>query len=139
MIQKISQTEKFFAETSYQFQQNFVNSQTEQSADFDLDVDRSDRPVEASEEKSSKNSDTTSKNVVDYRKLSDTFQEILGDSKLGVEFRKDEETQIMTVNVIDRETKEIVRQIPPEVTIKIAKMVSHLSASETGNITNAKI
>lgn len=139
MIQKISQTEKYFADTSYQFQQNFVNSQTEQSTDFDLNIKKSNYSLEESEVKSSKESDTTTKNVVDYRKLSDTFQEILGDSKLGVEFRKDEETQIMTVNVIDRETKEIVRQIPPEVTIKIAKMVSNLSASETGNITNAKI
>ncbi|WP_051654731.1 flagellar protein FlaG [Persephonella sp. IF05-L8] len=46
-------------------------------------------------------------------------------SQLKVEF--DEDTGIKVVKIVDRETKEVVRQIPPEVMLKIAKYLDEVA------------
>jgi len=46
-------------------------------------------------------------------------------SQLKIE--RDEDTGIQVVKIIDTETKEIIRQLPPEVVLKIAKYIDEVT------------
>ncbi|RMA93253.1 flagellar protein FlaG [Hydrogenothermus marinus] len=54
------------------------------------------------------------------------------DSQLKIEFDKD--TGIKVVKIVDKETDQVIRQIPPEVVLKIAKYLDEL----TGLLFNEK-
>ncbi len=54
-------------------------------------------------------------------------------SQLKIEIDKD--TGITVAKIIDKETKEVIRQIPPEVVLKIAKYLDEL----TGLLFNEKV
>ncbi len=54
-------------------------------------------------------------------------------SQLKVEFDRD--TGIKVIKVIDKETKDVIRQIPPEVILKIAKYLDEV----TGLLFNEKV
>lgn len=54
-------------------------------------------------------------------------------SQLKIEIDKD--TGITVAKIIDKETKEVIRQIPPEVVLKIAKYLNEL----TGLLFNEKV
>ena len=49
----------------------------------------------------------------------------LFNSSLRVEIDKD--TGIQVVKIIDNETKEVIRQLPPETTLKIAKYIDEIT------------
>ena len=54
-------------------------------------------------------------------------------SQLKVEF--DEDTGIKVIKIVDKETKDVIRQIPPEVILKIAKYLDEV----TGLLFNEKV
>lgn len=54
------------------------------------------------------------------------------DSQLKIEFDKD--TGIKVVKIVDKETDQVIRQIPPEVVLKIAKYLDEI----TGLLFNEK-
>ena len=56
-------------------------------------------------------------------KLNKKFE--LFDSSLKIEFDKD--TGIKVVKIIDNETKQVIRQIPPETMLKIAKYIDEIT------------
>ncbi len=56
-------------------------------------------------------------------KLNEKMQ--LFDSSLRVEIDKD--TGIQVVKIIDNETKQVIRQLPPETTLKIAKYIDEIT------------
>ncbi len=74
---------------------------------------------------------------VNYNELSDKLKTIINSKNLSIEFSRDEATKKMILKIIDLETQEIVRQFPPEITLKIARFVS--STLNSGNLTNAKV
>ena len=78
-----------------------------------------------------KNADT---NKVDFSKLSDRLKEILKEQNLYLKFDKDEDSNKMILKIIDTETKEVVQQIPPEISLKIARYIASLDINV--NITN---
>jgi flagellar protein FlaG len=45
--------------------------------------------------------------------------EMFGDDEL--DFRKDPQTQRMVVRVVDRKTKEVISQVPPEYVLRLAE------------------
>ena len=55
------------------------------------------------------------------------------DTQLRIEFDKD--TGIKVVKIIDKNTKEVVRQLPPDVVLKIAKYIDEV----TGLLFNEKV
>lgn len=74
--------------------------------------------------KSASNSSATSSRV------EDTVNELnqqLALSNRSIRFHIDEKTDILVVSVIDDETGETIRQLPPEVTIKLAEYREGLS------------
>lgn len=45
----------------------------------------------------------------------------------NLQFTVDDETGIRVIKVVDTETQEVIRQIPPEETLTLAKTLNHLS------------
>lgn len=74
---------------------------------------------------------------VDYTALAKKMSSSLGDENINIEFERDETTQKMVMKLIDKTTKEVVQQYPPEITLKIARIVA--ANQETGNLTNATV
>lgn len=72
----------------------------------------------------------------DFSELSEMAQDALQDSNLAVEFSMDKSTKKMIMKLINSKTEEIVYQYPPEIALKIARIVAN--TLETGNVTNAK-
>ena len=75
--------------------------------------------------------------IVDYSQLSKKLQEIIGASNTYFEFSLDEETKKLIIKVVNQETKEVVQQYPPEVALKIAKIVAQ--KLDAGQLTNAVV
>ena len=73
----------------------------------------------------------------DFSELSDQLHSMLDNQDLQVQFSLDKESKKMIMKVIDSKTKEVVQQFPPEVSLKIARIVSN--SLETGHVTNAKV
>mgnify|MGYP006286375989 CR=1 FL=1 len=73
----------------------------------------------------------------ELRSFEDKINETLKDENLEIEFSKDEETDRMILKLIDKETQEVVHQYPPEITLKIARIVAN--SMDEGSITNIKV
>lgn len=74
---------------------------------------------------------------VSYEEFQKKLQETLKDSNLMIEFSQDRELNKMIIKMVDTDTKEIVRQIPPDVALKVARIVSQTFG--TGQIADAKV
>lgn len=74
--------------------------------------------------------------ITDFSQLSQKAEAALDDANLAVEFTLDKETKKMIMKLIDSETKEVIHQYPPDIALKIARIVAN--SLETGNVTNAK-
>ncbi len=74
---------------------------------------------------------------VSYEELQSKIQDTLKDSNLMIEFSKDKELNKMIIKIVDSTTKEIVRQIPPDVELKVARIISQTFG--TGQIADAKV
>ncbi|MBE2219471.1 MAG: flagellar protein FlaG [Desulfobulbaceae bacterium] len=76
-------------------------------------------------------------NKVNYNDLADKFQDILKDANLAIEFSMDKDLKRMIMKLIDSETNEVVRQLPPDITLKIARIVA--GAMGNGSVADAKV
>lgn len=74
---------------------------------------------------------------VSYEELQQKLQETLKDSNLMIEFSKDSELNKMIIKIIDTSTKEVVRQIPADIALKIARIVTQTFGM--GQIADAKV
>lgn len=73
----------------------------------------------------------------DYSKIAEKLQSLIGEDSVSFEIAKDRDTNKMIIKVIDNKTKEVLQQYPPEITLKIARIVA--SSMENGILTNAKV
>ena len=73
----------------------------------------------------------------DLTDLGNKLKDMLQDSNSYLEFKMDKDTNRMILRLIDNETKEVIQQFPPELALKIARIISSLEGS--GQIANAKI
>ena len=74
---------------------------------------------------------------VDYSQLSKKLQEIIGAPNVYFQFSLDSDTKKLIIKVINQETNEVMHQYPPEVALKVAKIVS--DKLDTGQLTNAVV
>ena len=74
------------------------------------------------------------KNAIQPEELLDQIKGLTEDGLYSVRFENDKDTHELIVKVVDQETDEIVRQIPPEELINLAKRLDELS----GNIVDAQ-
>ncbi len=73
----------------------------------------------------------------DYSKIAEKLQSLVGEDSVSFQITKDNETNKMIIKVIDNNTKEVLQQYPPEITLKIARIVA--SSMESGILTNATV
>jgi len=73
----------------------------------------------------------------DINVLGEKLQKLLSDTNVALEFKMDEETNKMILRLIDNETKEVIQQFPPELALKIARIISSIEGK--GQIANAKV
>ena len=59
--------------------------------------------------------------------IREAVNEALKDMNVGLDFQEDEETQELIVKVMNRETQELIRQIPPEAMLKVAKRMEEMT------------
>ena len=77
------------------------------------------------------------KNKVSFDELANTLKEILNEQNISLEFKLDEDTNKMVLKIIDSQSNEVIRQIPPEISLKISKLVAEILGN--GQVTDAKI
>lgn len=83
------------------------------------------------------NKENSNKNRVSFEEFQKKLQDVLKENNLSLEFSKDQELNKMIIKIVNSETKEIIRQIPPDVALKIARIVS--AELGTGQIADVKI
>lgn len=85
----------------------------------------------------SNNSDTQKNKVSDFTVIEEKLREITSDLNLDLQISLDKQTKDMVIKLVDPQTKEVVRQYPAEVSLKIAKTIANII--DSGNVTNARI
>lgn len=78
-----------------------------------------------------------SKNAPDYTRLADEIKASLKSNDTSIQFTMDKDTKRMVMRLINNDTKEVIQQYPPEITLKISRMIASLT--ERGIVTNAKV
>jgi len=73
----------------------------------------------------------------DFNEISEKLKSLIGEDNIIINFSLDDETNKMIMQVIDSKTKEIIHQFPPEISLKIARIVAN--TLENWNIANAKV
>lgn len=73
----------------------------------------------------------------DYGALAEKIKELIGAKNIDVKFDRDTDTKIMIMKFVNSDTKDVLKQFPAEVSIKIAKMIAQLT--NHGAITDAKV
>ena len=74
---------------------------------------------------------------IDFNKLADKLKSVLGENDLAIEFSMDKDLNRMVMKVINSDTNEVVKQYPPDVTLKIARIVA--STMGNGHVANATV
>lgn len=77
------------------------------------------------------------KNQINYNDLATKLKNMLKDTDLAIEFSMDKELNKMIMKLIDEQKDEVVQQFPPEIAIKIARIVA--STLGSGQVTDARI
>lgn len=77
------------------------------------------------------------KNQINYNDLATKLKDMLKDTDLAIEFSMDKELNKMIMKLIDEQNDEVVQQFPPEIAIKIARIVA--STLGSGQVTDARI
>lgn len=75
--------------------------------------------------------------TIDSNKLESEISKLLEEDTLKAKFSIDEDTNKMILTIVDRKTEEVVKQYPPEVSLKIARMVSEMI--ENNSVTDARV
>jgi uncharacterized FlaG/YvyC family protein len=106
-------------------------------SDKKIDLNNRQKNDVAKEENVSSENKKINNNKVNYSELSRNIKTILDDNRLAIEFTRDTDTKEMIMKIINDETKEVIRQYPAEISLKIARLVA--ANIDTGKITNAVV
>ncbi|MCX6148418.1 MAG: flagellar protein FlaG [Candidatus Kapabacteria bacterium] len=106
-------------------------------SDKKIDLNNRQKNDVAKEENVSSENKKINTNKVNYSELSRNIKTILDDNRLAIEFTRDTDTKEMIMKIINDETKEVIRQYPAEISLKIARLVA--ANIDTGKITNAVV
>jgi len=101
----------------------------------ELSTEQKQDTASASKDKVKSNFENSLENKgVNFNELASKLQDMLDSDNVALEFSLDDTTKKMILKIVDKETKEVVRQYPPEIALKIARIVS-----EIGQFANAKV
>jgi len=79
-------------------------------------------------------SEQLSKDQVQPEELLNQIKALTEDGLFSVRFEKDKETESLVVKVVDRESGEVIRQVPPEELLSLSKRLRELQ----GNIVDTQ-
>jgi uncharacterized FlaG/YvyC family protein len=68
--------------------------------------------------------------------FAEELSQYVDDPNLSLEFSKDTETEQMIMRLVNGDTREVVKQFPPEISLKIARILSQQS---NGSLADAKV
>ena len=86
----------------------------------------------------SKAKEDSNPQVSDFSELAEKLQRNFGDENVAFEITIDKETSKMILKLVDTKTDEVIRQFPPEITLKIARMIAAYE-NTNGQLANAKV
>ncbi len=95
------------------------------------------KPTESQVKVENNKEQSAKKDLIDFSELGEKLKEIMGENNLSIEFSIDRDTNKMVVKFLDSETEEVIQQFPPDVTLKITKIIAEHFG--TGQITNVKV
>lgn len=87
--------------------------------------------VEAKAAKTNKQTSDEFQRTFEPSKIEDEIAKQLEDETLIAKFSTDKETDKLILKIINAETEEVVRQYPPEVSLKIARIVNNMIKSNS--------
>lgn len=73
----------------------------------------------------------------DANKIETEITKLLEEDSLEAQFSTDKETERLILKIINKETEEVVRQYPSEVSLKIARMVSNMI--DNNSVTDVRV
>lgn len=91
-----------------------------------------------SENSKTKQKEDSNPQVSDFSELAEKLQRNFGDENVAFEITIDKETSKMILKLVDTKTDEVIRQFPPEITLKIARMIAAYENSNS-QLANAKV
>lgn len=93
--------------------------------------------INQTSEKVSKQNNDKFQKTFEPSKIESEISKLLEDDSLIAQFSTDKETEKLILKILNQETKEVVRQYPPEASLKIARIVSNMI--ESNNIADVRI
>lgn len=75
--------------------------------------------------------------VVEFDMLAEKIKSFLELDDVDIQFSKDEDTNKMVLKLIDSSTQEVLRQIPEETVLQLAKFIA--KKLDQGQLTDAKV
>ncbi len=114
----------------------------EQQASAEIEINRAyetkNRNVKENKNKPVKdNQQNEGQKKIDFDELAKNIKGLLGNDDLSIEFSRDKELNKLILKIIDKKTEELIKQFPPEITLKIARIVA--STFGSGQVTNVKV
>jgi flagellar protein FlaG len=88
---------------------------------LDVEKDAFAKAIEATKVEEPKKSE---EKQVDFSEFASNVQKMLGADSVALEFSIDKDTKKMVLKIIDKETKEVIQQVPQELALKVAKFVA---------------
>jgi len=136
MISEITGLPAIIIESLNPVSNNLENNKLSKESDNNKNLTKS-AEYSVSSNTQNVNKDNLNKNRVSFEEFQKKLQDALKENNLSLEFSKDQELNKMIIKIVNSETKEIIRQIPPDVALKIARIVS--AELGTGQIADVKI
>lgn len=93
--------------------------------------------INQTSEKVSKQNNDEFQKTFEPSKIESEISKLLEDDSVIAQFSTDKETEKLILKILNQETKEVVRQYPPEASLKIARIVSNMI--ESNNIADVRI
>ncbi len=116
-----------------QQESDFIIKNSQESISFkDIEIEKSKELIEDYREKqtniANKDKELLSKlTTKDIEKLKEDTNRVLAQINIQLDFTVDKDLKRIVVKVIDKETGKVIRQIPPEEMLKIAKRMEEMS------------
>lgn len=117
-----------------------AKSEAQQEANVQQRISSTATEAAASEARKSSTSqqNNTETSAINFSELNDKLQDFVNDNTFA-KFSIDDATRRFVVQFIDKSTDEVVRQLPPEESLKIAQLIASQLDKMQGNLTDAKV
>lgn len=73
----------------------------------------------------------------DFSSYEKQIRSLMGENHIYIEFSLDKDTKKMIMKVMDNDTHEVIRQYPPEVSLKIARILN--DTMDLGHVANFRV